>query len=124
MFDHLEFSVSNIANARAFYGGVIQALGGEEIFFDGKELGLGADGIVQLLLFEGAPTQPNMHLCFQAKSKDAVIAAHRAALAAGGTCNGPPGYRTNYSPDYYAAFMHDADGHNVEALFRDPSQIG
>ena len=122
MFDHVEFSVSDITFARAFYGGIVKAIGGGEAFFDaqGKELGLGKDDIVTLLVFEGAPTCPAMHLCFQAPHKDAVIAGHTAALAAGGTCNGPPGYRDHYAPGYFAAFIHDKDGHNVELLFREP----
>lgn len=122
MFDHVEFSVSDITFARAFYGSIAKAIGGGEAFFDaeGKEMGLGKDDIVTMLLFEGKPTQPPMHLCFQAQSKEAVIAGHAAALAAGGTCNGPPGYRDHYAPGYFAAFMHDADGHNVEVLYREP----
>lgn len=122
MFDHVEFSVSSILAARGFYGGIVKAIGGEEMFFDdeGRELGLGAGDIVHMLLFEGAPTQPPMHLCLQAPNKEAVVAAHAAALSAGGTCNGPPGYRDHYAPGYFAAFMHDKDGHNVEVLFREP----
>lgn len=122
MFDHLEYSVSDIDHARAFYGGIVQAIGGTEVFFDadGHELGLGRDGVVQLLLFQGNATGPAMHVCFQAQGKDAVTTAHTVALKAGGTCNGPPGYRDHYGPGYFAAFMKDADGHNVEVLFREP----
>lgn len=68
---------------------------------------------------QGTPTQPAMHICFQADSKDTVIAAHTAALQAGGTCNGAPGYRDHYGAGYFAAFMRDMDGHNVEVLFRE-----
>jgi catechol 2,3-dioxygenase-like lactoylglutathione lyase family enzyme len=121
MFDHVEFSVSDIAGARAFYGGICKAIGREEVFFDteGKELGIGQDDIVSLLLFEGKPTQPRMHICLKAEAKQAVDTAHAAALSAGGTCNGKPGYREDYGPGYYAAFMRDADGHNIEVLFRE-----
>lgn len=121
MFDHLEYSVSDIVKARAFYGGICAALGREEIFFDaeGGELGLGADDVVSLLLFAGAPTQPRMHICMTAPNKASVDRAYAAGLAAGGTCNGEPGYRTDYGPGYYAAFMRDADGHNIEVLFRE-----
>ncbi|MEL6642212.1 MAG: VOC family protein [Pseudomonadota bacterium] len=122
MFDHVEFSVADISASRAFYGGVVKALGGSEIFFDvdGKELGLGVGDVVHLLLFQAGPTQPRMHICLTAQSKEDVVAAHQAALAAGGSCNGPPGYRDHYGPGYFAAFMHDADGHNIEALYREP----
>jgi catechol 2,3-dioxygenase-like lactoylglutathione lyase family enzyme len=49
-----------------------------------------------------------------------VRAFHAAALAAGGTCNGPPGIRAHYHPNYYGAFVHDPDGHNIEAVCHHP----
>ena len=59
------------------------------------------------------------HVAFEAKSKDEVEAFHRAALAAGGRNNGEPGYRRDYWPGYYAAFVYDLDGHNIEAVWYD-----
>ena len=59
-----------------------------------------------------------LHLAFEARSSDEVKAFHRAALAAGGRDNGGPGYR-DYWPGYYAAFVHDPDGHNIEAVWYD-----
>ena len=122
MFDHIEFSVSDIFAARAFYGAVCTAIEAEEMFFDPtvKELGLGKGELVHMLLSEGLPTTPAMHICLSAPSMEAVDQAHMAALAAGGVCNGKPGYRDHYGPGYYAAFMRDADGHNIEVLFREP----
>ena len=122
MFDHLEFFVSDIVAARAFYGAICKAIGVEEMFFDagGKELGLGRGDITHMLLMQGAPTQPPMHMCFVAPDRASVDAAHAAALTNGGICNGKPGYRDHYGPGYYAAFMRDGDGHNVEVLFREP----
>ena len=60
-----------------------------------------------------------LHLAFEAKSRNEVEAFHKAALAAGGKDNGEPGYRAEYWPGYYAAFVHDLDGHNVEAVWYD-----
>jgi predicted lactoylglutathione lyase len=60
-----------------------------------------------------------MHLAFEAKSKEEVEAFHKAALAAGARDNGRPGYRKDYWPGYYAAFVYDPDGHNVEAVWYD-----
>jgi predicted lactoylglutathione lyase len=60
-----------------------------------------------------------MHVAFQAKSREQVEAFHKAALAAGGKDNGGPGYR-DYSPGYYAAFVLDPDGNNIEAVWYDP----
>ena len=59
------------------------------------------------------------HVAFEAKNKEQVDAFYQAALKAGATDNGAPGYRKDYWPGYYAAFVHDADGHNVEAVYYD-----
>jgi catechol 2,3-dioxygenase-like lactoylglutathione lyase family enzyme len=59
------------------------------------------------------------HIAFEAKNKQQVDDFYKAALAAGGKDNGAPGYRKEYWPGYYAAFIHDADGHNIEAVFYD-----
>ena len=59
-------------------------------------------------------------LAFTANSEEAVEAFHKAGLSAGGTDNGAPGLRDNYHPNYYAAFVHDPDGYNIEAVFDKP----
>ena len=59
-----------------------------------------------------------MHLAFQAATREAVDAFHAAALAAGATSNGAPGVRPHYDPGYYAGFVIDPDGHNIEAVCR------
>ena len=56
------------------------------------------------------------HVAFRAKSREAVKAFHKAALKAGGKDNGKPGLRKEYSPDYYAAFVFDLEGNNIEAV--------
>jgi predicted lactoylglutathione lyase len=65
-----------------------------------------------------------LHLAFEAKSRQEVEAFHEAALAAGGKDNGEPGYRAEYWPGYYAAFVHDLDGNNVEAVWYDYEKAG
>ena len=122
MFDHVEYTVTDIHSARAFYGAICHAIGATERFFDQDTLcaGFGINDIVHMLLTEGAATTPPMHICFTAPDKHAVEKAYNGAIAAGGTCNGKPGYRDEYEPGYYAAFIHDADGHNVEILYREP----
>ena len=62
-----------------------------------------------------------MHVAFRARSRDEVDAFHRAALAAGGRDNGPPGLRPHYHPNYYGAFILDPDGYNVEAVSHRPA---
>ena len=74
----------------------------------------------QLLLEGGGPVAPLMHLAFKAASRKAVDQFHANALAAGGRDNGAPGLRADYHPSYYAAFVFDPDGHNVEAVFHGP----
>ena len=66
---------------------------------------------------------PPLHVAFEAKNKKEVSAFHAAALKAGGKDNGKPGYRKDYWPGYYAAFVHDADGNNVEAVYYDYSKV-
>jgi predicted lactoylglutathione lyase len=62
------------------------------------------------------------HVAFEAKNRDEVAAFHKAALAAGGKDNGGPGYRTEYWPGYYASFVYDLDGNNIEAVWYDYSK--
>ena len=64
-----------------------------------------------------------LHLCFRARSREAVDAFHRAGIAAGFRSNGVPGYR-DYGPGYYAAYLLDPDGNNIEALYRDEGNLG
>ena len=66
-------------------------------------------------MHQGTPSAP-IHLAFHATDRGRVDAFHAAALAAGGTDNGPPGLRPQYHPGYYAAYVKDADGNNVEAV--------
>ena len=102
--------VRNLAASRRFYAAALGALGRElrvgDAHFSADELWVTADG---------PPTQ-RLHLAFQAHDEDAVRRFHAAAVAAGGTDNGAPGERS-YHPGYYAAYVLDPDGNNVEAVF-------
>ena len=62
-----------------------------------------------------------MHIAFQAEDRAEVDAFYAAAMAAGGKDNGPPGIRAHYHPNYYAAFVFDPDGHNIEAVYHGPA---
>ncbi len=66
---------------------------------------------------EAEPHTPRNHIAFAASSRAQVDAFHAAALAAGGTDNGKPGIRAMYHPHYYAAFVLDPDGYNIEAVY-------
>lgn len=71
---------------------------------------------------EHDPTHGKLHVALEGASREAVDKFHADALAAGGSDNGAPGYRPRYHPGYYAAFVRDADSHNIEAVFHDPSK--
>lgn len=122
MFDHIEFPVGTIGPSRAFFTAALTALGHQEFFFDpqSREAGFGRGDVTALLIFEGALGPGRLHLCFTTTTADQVIAAYAACIAAGGRDNGVPGYRTQYAPGYFAAFVFDPDGNNIEFLFRDP----
>ena len=112
MFDHVEVPVSDLARSGEFYATVLAPLGLEAS--EGPEMvEFGA-----LTLVPGTPTQ-RMHFAFMAETRDVVDAFHRAGVDAGYRDNGAPGLR-DYAPDYYAAYLLDPDGHNVEAVHRSP----
>jgi catechol 2,3-dioxygenase-like lactoylglutathione lyase family enzyme len=122
LIDHLHLVVPDLARAKRFYGAVLGALGvpigGEGPgFFWADELFVSD---VASPAAAGKATG-RAHFAFQAADRDAVERFHRAGLAAGGSDNGAPGERP-YHPGYYAAFLLDPDGNNVEAVFHGPAQ--
>ena len=121
--DHLTLPVRSLERSRAFYAAALGAMGWHEIDEDGLPA-FGPPGAEDLLLREGEPAAP-MHLAFLAASVEEVHAFHAAGLAAGGTDNGAPGPRWQYSPGYYGGFLIDPDGHNVEAVYHgEPHEFG
>ena len=116
LIDHVHLRVSNLEGSRRFYEAVLQSLGrgitqAGDNYFAADELFVSpADGEVS-----------RVHLAFQAGSREAVRAFHAAGLRAGGRDNGGPGERA-YHPGYYAAFLLDPDGHNVEAVWHGPAR--
>ena len=111
LFDHVHLRVSDLEASRRFYRAVLEALG--KTIGGDDETHLQAD---ELWIDAAGPEGPSrVHLAFQAKDRAAVAAFHRAGLEAGGTDNGAPGERA-YHPGYYAAFLLDPDGNNIEAV--------
>ncbi|WP_299628941.1 VOC family protein [uncultured Tateyamaria sp.] len=122
MIDHMTLGVTDFARSIAFYDKVFAPLGVRRLFdvplehSDGVQVtGYGDDRPWFWLAGERATTGL-MHVAFQAQSHAQVDAFHAAALQAGGTDNGAPGLRPHYHADYYAAFVRDPDGHNIEAV--------
>ena len=118
LVDHVQLVVRDLDASRRFYGAVLGVLG-VPVDFEADGM-FGADELtISTADSEGAQgklTGPT-HLAFQARDKAMVEAFHQAGLDAGGTDNGAPGERANYHPDYYAAFLLDPDGNNIEAVF-------
>ncbi len=117
LIDHLQLVVRDLPASRRFYGAVFEVLGvpiggvGESWFWADELFVSSADSEAALGKVTG-----RCHLAFQARDRVAVEAFHKAGLAAGGTDNGAPGERP-YHPGYYAAFLLDPDGNNIEAVF-------
>ena len=121
LIDHLQLVVKDLAATRRFYGAVFDVLdipiGGEgDNWFWADELFISS---VDSEAAAGRPTG-RCHLAFQAKDRAMVEAFHAAGLAAGGKDNGAPGERP-YHPGYYAAFLLDPEGNNIEAVFHGPA---
>ena len=128
MFDHISLGTTDLERSLAFYQPVLATLGLEIAYRDKDAVGFslgGKDGHgpkfwIDVPLNESHPATAGngTHIAFAADSQAAVHAFHAAALAHGGTDNGPPGPRPDYGPDYYGAFVIDPDGHKIEAVCR------
>jgi len=122
LIDHVQLVVADLARSKAFYQAALGALG----------IPLGGEGPEFFWIDElcvSTPTSPaaigkltgRVHLAFQAADREQVEQFYRAALASGGTDNGGPGLRP-YHPGYFAAFVLDPDGNNIEAVFHGPAE--
>lgn len=128
MIDHVTVTVRDLAKSKAFYEKVLATLGMRENFGseaerfwgfgaeDQPEFEISAGRFFIAALDEQHPVTPNVHIAFRAKDRDVVQAFYDAAIAAGATSNGVPGIRHEYAENYYAAFVFDPDGNNIEAV--------
>jgi len=115
MFDHIGFNVSDLARSKTFYLAALRPLGMQLMRETDSFAMIGnSSGRLWSGVF-GPPATP-IRFAFRADDRKAVEAFHAAAVSAGGRDNGGPGLRPSYSPDYYAAFVYDPDGHKVEAV--------
>ena len=113
--DHITVKVRDLEASRAFYEATLLPFGVRVVPYGEKEIGIGPEGSEDLGLTEGEPRAP-IHVAFLAHDPATVDAFHAAALKAGGTDNGAPGRRPEYHERYYAAYVLDPDGNNVEAV--------
>jgi catechol 2,3-dioxygenase-like lactoylglutathione lyase family enzyme len=121
MFDHVVFGVRDYAASKAFYLKALEPLGVAVVLEGPLGLELSADGKTSLCLFQTEEKPAHLHLAFRAENRRQVEAFHRAALAAGGKDHGAPGLRPQYHAHYYAAFVIDPDGHNIEVVCHEPA---
>jgi catechol 2,3-dioxygenase-like lactoylglutathione lyase family enzyme len=117
MYDHLTLKVRNLQQSLQFYQRTLEPLGHVVASSDATSAGLGPEAAPSFWLL-AQPSEPTrgIHIAFKAHNRAAVDAFYRAGLAAGGRDNGAPGLRPDYTPTYYAAFLFDPDGNNVEAV--------
>jgi catechol 2,3-dioxygenase-like lactoylglutathione lyase family enzyme len=123
MIDHTDIIVSQFEQSKAFYTSALSAIGYEKLMEFPAAVtghtdvaGFGEDGKADFWISRGTPNIPPLHVAFRVGSRAIVDAFYQAAIAAGGRDNGAPGLRPHYHPNYYAAFVLDPDGHNVEAV--------
>lgn len=118
MLDHVTLTVSDLPRARAFYDLLLAPLELSAIHAEGDSVvGYRRDG--QAFFWIAAGTPGPTHVALTAPTRQAVENFHAAGLAAGGGDNGAPGLRRHYGAGYFAAFVQDPDGHNIEAVLRE-----
>jgi catechol 2,3-dioxygenase-like lactoylglutathione lyase family enzyme len=120
MINHISIGVRDVARARRFYDAALAPLGYTCLSQSEGSLGYGRDGSIALWISAVERPVPadagsGLHVCFDAPTRKSVDKFHAVALEAGGRDNGKPGLRTDYGPDYYAAFVVDPDGYRMEA---------
>ncbi len=120
MIDHVSIGVRDISRTKRFYDAALMPLGYHCLSEGNGSLGYGRErsrsGSVPRSIRCRPIIRSGLHFCFTAPTRDSVDACHAAALGAGGSDNGKPGLRTDYDPNYYAAFIIDPDGYRIEAL--------
>jgi len=116
MIDHTAVNVSDQETAKTFYSSALEPLGYALAFEAGEFMGFADASGMDLGVVRRDPVG-GAHVAFKCSDHATVDAFYEAAIAAGGRDNGAPGIRAKYAPDYYAAFVLDPDGNNIEAVF-------
>jgi catechol 2,3-dioxygenase-like lactoylglutathione lyase family enzyme len=122
VLDHVGIRVSDFEQSRRFFAQALSPLGYELIREPSvSAAGFGQQGKPDFWIHQGDRGQP-VHIAFAASERASVDAFHEEALAAGGRNNGGPGLRPQYHQSYYAAFVFDPDGNNIEAVCHEPAE--
>jgi predicted lactoylglutathione lyase len=122
MYDHIGLHVKDLTASVRFYEAALAGLGHVLCSQDASGAGFGPEGAAALWLYADKGTKATrsnhmgVHIAFRARNRAAVDKFYKDGVKAGGGDNGKPGLRADYSPTYYAAFLTDPDGNNVEAV--------
>ena len=121
MIDHVSIAVRDLHAAARFYEPLLTTIGLSKLReWPDAAIGYGKKypefWINRRTAMAPIAADSGVHICLRAPSTAAVDAFHAAALAGGGTCDGAPGFRTQYHDNYYAAFIRDPDGNRIEAV--------
>lgn len=128
MIDHITLTVQSLSKSKEFYTKALAPLGMRVNFgsTDEEFWGFGTTEVPEFEVAAGRffvsqsdalhPVSPNVHIAFRADNRQTVCAFHAAALGAGGFDNGAPGIRKDYGEQYFAAFVRDPDGNNIEVV--------
>ncbi len=117
MIDHITIPVSNLTLSQTFYHTVLGVFDYQLLYSDAEVAGFGVHHWIFGVEQSKDAINP-LHIALKATDKIQVDTFYQTALTAGGKDNGAPGTRSEYGDGYYAAFVLDADGHNIEAVFR------
>ena len=121
--DHVLFVVGDLAASRQLYTAALAPLGYEELHVQEDGVHYGVEGIDDFAIYQGAPVTTAAHVAFDAADRPSVDAFFEEALSRGATARGEPGVWTQYSERYYAAFVNDLHGNNVEAVWHAPEPV-
>lgn len=117
MFDHIGIGVADIDASVRFYETALAPLRLTLTSRDESSAGFGRGATTGLWIYrQSGPAKAKVHIAFAAPDRETVARFHAAGMKAGGRDNGEPGLRSEYSPSYYAAFLLDPDGNNIEAV--------
>ncbi len=121
--DHVLFIVEDLEASRRLYSAALAPLGYTELHVQDDGVHYGAEGLDDFAIYRGSPVTIAAHVAFEASGREAVAAFFEAALANGASPRGEPGVWTQYSERYYAAFVNDLHGNNVEAVWHAPEPV-
>ena len=117
MYDHIGLKVKSLESSVRFYRAALGALGHVLLSQETESASFGPPGEPAFWVYLAkGPVGPGIHIAFRASERSEVDRFYRVGVEAGGTGHGAPGIRTQYGPDYYAAFLLDPDGNNIEAV--------